>query len=248
MRNSQFSPMTGIPITPVVRWIVIISLVVWFVFQVLLEGYGRFPFSSIFGLVPGRVILDYYVWQVFTYIFTHSIQVTHILFNMLTLWFLGSELESKWGTKYFLFYYVGSGVGAGLLYILGVWVFYLATGNAQGLIVPVVGASGAIYGLMVAYAIFFGERTIHFMMLFPMKAKFFVLILGSVQLLSLLTAGITNSGEVAYLAHLGGIVSGYLIIKGTQFWNNRHQSGRGAKRKLKLVVNNDTPRPPRYWN
>lgn len=229
-----------------------LNLALWFFGQVILEGYGEVHLTRFLALFPGKVIFDGAIWQVVTYMFLHSMQVSHILLNMLMLWFLGAELEATWGRRFFLFYYLASGVGAGILYTLGVWGYSLATGSSQGLVVPVVGASGAVFGLMLAYGILFGERTIHFMLLFPMKAKYFVMILGAVEVMSIVTHGV-GGGEVANLAHLGGLVSGYLTLLGTTFWQRR-QNQRKAKKKgpnLRLVVDNDKNAKkdePRYWN
>ncbi len=250
MSNFNPRPM-AIPLTKAVKVFLIINVSVWFFAQLLLEGYGQIPFAKYFSLFPGKVIFEGALWQLATYMFLHSLQVSHILFNMLMLWFIGSELEQKWGTKFFAFYYVLSGIGAGILYCLGIWIYSLATGGHYGFVIPVIGASGGIFGLLLAYGIIFGERTIHFMRVFPMKAKVFVLLLGLVEVLTIMSTGVAG-GDVANLAHLGGIVSGFAIIKG---WNGclRYQWNKKAKKKsrnLRLVINNedDQPRNPKFWN
>lgn len=240
------------PMTPAVKWLLIINVAVWFVIQVIVEGFLRIPFTSIFGLYPGKVLFDFNIWQIFSYMFLHSMQVTHILFNMLMLWFFGAELEQRWGTKFFLIYYFVSGVGAAILYCLGVWGWALATGSQTGLIVPVIGASGAIFGLLLAQGILFGERIVYFFMLFPMKTRYFVALMGLVQLASMMTSSVSG-GEVAYLAHLGGLVSGYLCLK-AKGWKDRNDQRRRTKskgRNLRLVVDNEkssSDKPPKYWN
>lgn len=230
-----------------------LNIAIWFFGQVLAEGYGGVHLTRYFALYPGKILFDGAVWQLGTYMFMHTLQVSHILLNMLMLWFMGAELESRWGSRFFLFYYLATGIGAGVIYTVGVWIYSLTTGASQPLVVPVVGASGAIFGLMLAYGILFGERIIHFMMLFPMKAKYFVMILGAVEIMSILTNGV-GGGEVANLAHLGGLVSGYLTLLGATAWQRRSWGrGRGQKKKgpnLRLVVDNDkkTGEGPRYWN
>ena len=114
--------------------------------------------------------------------FVHAMGVFHILFNMLVLWWFGAELELRWGSRFFLTYYLVCGVGAGAIYLIGTLGYALITGNVLPLAVPLVGASGATYGLLLAYGILFGERIIYFMMLFPMKAKYFTMIIGAVEL------------------------------------------------------------------
>ena len=187
--------------------------------------------------------------------FLHSqAQVTHIVFNMLMLWFLGAELETRWGTKPFLAFYIINGIGAAVVYIFGVAVYSYFSGSQRALQVPVVGASGSLFALMLAYGWLFGDRIIYFFMVFPMKARYFVMILGFIQVSSLLTTGVVG-GEVAHLAHLGGILSGIVYIFLWGFYKSKVQESKNKKkgRNLRLIVNNeeqDTPkkRDPRYWN
>lgn len=241
------------PLTKAVRAIIVINVVIWFFLQVLMEGYGKVPFSHYMGLYPEKVLHSFSFWQLFSYMFLHSIQVSHILFNMLMLWFMGGELELKWGTRFFTLFYILSGAGAALIYTSGMWIYATLSGNSEGLYVPVLGASGAIFGLMVAYGLIFGERVMYFMMLFPIKARYFVMVLGGIELISLITSGI-NGGDVAYLAHIGGLISGYLLLKAWQKfqiyqWNKTLSK---KTRNLKLVVDNENPKNPgegpRYWN
>jgi len=243
----------AIPLTPVVKWLIVINVVIWFGLQVLVEGFFKAPISNVLSLVPARLIFEFRVWELFTYMFVHSMQITHILFNMLMLWFFGSELEQRWGGKFFLFYYLFTGVGAGVLYSFGMGAYAAVTGSQVGLMIPVVGASGAIFGLMLAQGILFGERIVYFFMLFPMKTKYFVAIMGVVQIASMMTSSVSG-GEVAYLAHVGGLVSGYLALVIISRWKS-YESFKKTKKKggnLRLVVDNEKPKKsdngPRYWN
>ncbi|MBL7542938.1 MAG: rhomboid family intramembrane serine protease [Bdellovibrionaceae bacterium] len=243
------------PFPPAVKWIMIVTVAIWFIGQVLLEGYLGVPLTEYFSLQPGQVLFDYSVWQLVTYIFLHSqTQVTHIVFNMLMLWFMGAELETRWGTKSFVMYYIINGVGAALIYILGVALYAYFSGSQRALAIPVVGASGSLFALMLAYGWLFGDRIIYFFMVFPMKARYFVMILGFIQVSSLLTTGVAG-GEVAHLAHLGGIISGIVYILLWGFYKTRQQETKLSKKKgnLRLIVNNDgddgsKKRDPRYWN
>ncbi|MGZ3771963.1 MAG: rhomboid family intramembrane serine protease, partial [Bdellovibrio sp.] len=161
-----------------------------------------------------------------------------------------AELEQRWGTKFFLIYYFFSGVGAAILYCLGVWGYALFTGSQTGMIVPVIGASGAIFGLLLAQGILFGDRIVYFFMVFPMKTRYFVALMGFVQLTSMMTSSVSG-GEVAYLAHLGGLVSGYICLKLKSFFdrNNWLRRSKSKSRKLRLVVNNEkSDKPPKYWH
>ena len=143
------------PLTFIVKRLIIANVAIWFVFVLVLQNLAsnsNFVFEW-FGFHPLRFYEDFWVWQPFTYMFLHSANVFHVVFNMLLLWWLGSELEIYWGRRYFLFYYLTCGVGAALIYMLSVFIYYLVTGNAAPLMFPVVGASGAIFGLILAYGL-----------------------------------------------------------------------------------------------
>lgn len=158
------------------------------------------------GLVPVLVLHELRLWQPLTYMFLHA-GLFHILFNMLALWWIGVELERIWGTRYFLRFYFITGVGAGLLTVL---FALLPFGFAQQVYTSnVIGASGAIYGLLLAYALYFPDRPIYMYFLFPIPAKYFVLILGAIAFYS----SLGTTGGVANATHLGGLAVGYLVLK-----------------------------------
>ena len=241
--------------TPVVKKLVILNVLIYVGLIVIVQNLflAEPYFFKWFGLIPRDFLYSFFIWQPFTYMFFHHAQdIFHIVFNMLMLWWLGSELEARWGSRFFLTYYMVSGVGAGLIYVGGLVIYALATGNSYPMEIPVIGASGSIFGLFLAYGIVYGERVIYFMMVFPMKAKFFVLILGAIEVVSLLNSGFT--GRVANLAHLGGVVAGFLFLMGWTRWQGRRRR-RAQKhgRRLKLVVDNERKdenqgNGPKYWN
>ena len=157
-------------------------------------------------LDPSRVVGGFQAWRVATYMFLHG-GVFHLLFNMLVLWMLGGELERIWGTRYFLKYYMITGTGAGALTVLFSLIpFGIASQLYHSYIV---GASGAIFGLLLAYALYFPDRPIYLYFLFPIPAKYFVMIIGAIELYSSLAV---MSG-VASATHLGGLLVGYLMLK-----------------------------------
>ncbi len=243
---------TMIPFTPVVKFLVISCAAIWLVGQLIIDRFffgGQF-FATYFALIPDFVLNKFFIWQLFTYAFLHSASPFHIILNLLALWWLGAELEQRWGAKFFLTYYMVCAVGAAFLYVTIVLIFALAGGSVTVLLTPVMGASGAIFGLMLAYGMLFGERTVYFMMMFPMKAKYFVMILGGIEVVNLINTGIAGS-EVASLAHLGGLASGYLFLllnKKLQQKKWREKTSTKSS-KLKLVVNNEKKKDgPRYWN
>jgi membrane associated rhomboid family serine protease len=152
------------------------------------------------------VIEQFALWQPISYMFIHG-GIGHIVFNMLALWMFGVELERSWGTRAFTRYYFICGIGAGLTQIiLGVLPAPFAN---QFYYQITVGASGAIFGLLLAYALYFPHRTIYMYMLFPLSARVYVLILGAITLLVAVSG---EGGGVAHTAHLGGIASGYLYL------------------------------------
>ncbi|MFN3325907.1 MAG: rhomboid family intramembrane serine protease [Bryobacteraceae bacterium] len=185
------------------KWLLIsnIALFVLYFFAV------RSDFGDIFyyfGLIPRAVFQLLAVWQLFTYMFLHSpFGFGHILFNMLTLWMFGTSLERTWGTRRFLQYYFLCGVGAGVCVVIGNLLF-------GTLDTRTIGASGAIYGLLLAFGMLFPNTTVYFSFLFPIKAKYFVMILGAIAFLSSLGA---TGGGVSHVAHLGGMIFGFLYLK-----------------------------------
>lgn len=190
------------PLTPVVKWIVIINVVTWLVLQVLLGNVFKIRTELIFGLVPSQVFENFFLWQVFSYMFLHSVSSPmHLFFNMLMVWFVGAELEQRWGQRFFLIFYLVCGVGAGILYLLAHTTLFIFNKDLSAWASPVVGASGAIFGLLLAYGILFSERVMLFMMLFPMKAKYFVMVLAAMQVAMLMGGG---GNGVAIFCHLGG--------------------------------------------
>jgi rhomboid family protein len=157
-------------------------------------------FASLFSLVPADVVRRLFVWQLVTYLFLHA-GFFHILFNMLALWFFGKDLEDIWGTRRFLQFYFFCGIGAGLFVVLGNYLF----GNP---LIPTVGASGAIYGVLLVCAVMWPDRIIIFY-IFPIKLKYFVMIMAAIAFFGLRDL---NSG-VSDVAHLSGMLFGYVFLK-----------------------------------
>lgn len=193
------------PITPAVRAIIYANVLVF-----LITMFAASVVVPTFGLSPVSLLERYAIWQPFTYLFVHSpTQLAHVLFNMLALWMFGVELERRWGTRAFLRYYFITGVGAGLSMVFVSLLPFAATRATYGDVT--IGASGAVYGLMMAWAILFPHRQILFMLIFPLKARIYVLIMGAMAFFA--AVGATGS-SVANVAHLGGLVFGFLYLKG----------------------------------
>jgi membrane associated rhomboid family serine protease len=185
--------------TPAVKTIVI-ACVVGFLLRIFDQLSGSPSFIYKFGLVPADVTQNLYLWQLVTYIFLHG-GFFHILFNMFGLYMFGSELESTWGTRQFTKFFFICGVGAAITSVV-------VSPTSE---IPIVGASGAIFGLLLAYGVLFPDRLIYLYMIIPIPAKWFVVIFGVITFLSALSA--TGSG-VAYVAHLGGMLFGFVYLKG----------------------------------
>ena len=246
-----------IPISPLVKKLIIINVGIWFFIQLILENIflPQSYFTWFFSFTPRHILENFFIWQPFTYMFLHSKSVFHVLLNMISLWFFGSELEYRWGSGNFLYYYLACGVGAAFIYLMGVLVVGLFRGEPPlAYSLPVLGASGAVFGVLLAYGILFGDRIIYFFGVFPMTARTFIMIIGGIEVVSLLSDGVGGSG-VANLAHIGGLVSGYLYLL---IWT-RWQQKRWRKRKkvktrhnLRLVIkediSDDDKNSPRYWN
>jgi membrane associated rhomboid family serine protease len=155
------------------------------------------------ALTPQAVLEQLRVWQPLTYMFLHA-GPSHLIFNMLALWMFGVDLERRWGRLAFLRYWFVCGIGAGLTCILAGLLPWFSD---PIYVTPTVGASGGVYGLMLAYAILFPDRTIYYF-IFPIPVRIYVLIAGALVMLQ----SYSNSGGVAHFAHLGGLVFGYLYL------------------------------------
>ena len=129
---------SAVPMTKTVRALIIVNVALWLGLVLILQGLvlGGSAVFDYLALTPHRVAHDFWLWQTVTYMFLHGSGVFHVLFNMLTLWWFGSELEARWGQRFFLTYYMTCGVGAGLIYIVGAFVYTLATGQVLTLLSP----------------------------------------------------------------------------------------------------------------
>ena len=215
---SGVSRMFGGPAAKTVKIIIFINVAV-FLLQIVGQLAGtRFVYVT-FALIPWRVTNELTLWQFATYMFLHG-GVFHILFNMLTLYMFGNELERYWGAPRFLRYYLITGIGAGICS----WL----VGPESS--VAILGASGAIYGILLAYGLLYPNRIIYLNFLLPIKVKWMVLIMGAVAFLSSLTGG---EPGVAHIAHLGGMLVGYGMLRG-QVWLVRYLAYREKQRRGKL--------------
>jgi len=190
------------PITPAVRALLYANGIVYLV------SLFYSPLFEMFGLVPKHVVEDRWIWQVATYMFLHARTPTHILFNMLILWMFGVELERMWRTKFFVRYYFVTGIGAGIISVLIALLPFDVTRATYDAVI--VGASGALYGLLFAFAYYYPDRPILMMLIFPIPAQYFVAILGAIAFIM----SVEGNGTVAATTHLGGLIVGYIYLQG----------------------------------
>jgi membrane associated rhomboid family serine protease len=217
-----------------VKWLLISNIAVFFG-MLLAEQLGFEKRLWIFELVPETVVHSFTIWQLVTYMFMHA-GLWHIVFNMLTLYWFGPDLERTWGLQRFLKYYFVCGIGAGICVVLAerISLFYHWTDSGT----RTLGASGAIYGVLLAYGLLFPDRTI-LLIFIPIKARHFLWFMGLLAFYSSISGG--NSG-VSNVAHLGGLLVGYLYIrmKISRFdggsWVRRYQQWKLQRAKKKFQV------------
>ena len=197
--RSTFDLGFGSGLTPAVKNLLIANVAA-FVISILAEQAGYGGWIGLLMLTPYAVTRHLLLWQLVTYMFLHA-GFFHILFNMFALWMFGSELERTWGTRRFVQYYFLTGIGAGLTLIL----------VSPSSTVATLGASGAIYGLLLAYGVLFPDRLILLYFLIPIRAKYFVMIMGGIEFLSALS---TPGSLVSHVAHLGGMAFGLAFLRG----------------------------------
>jgi len=192
------------PFTRMVKALIVVTTAVFILTYLPLRLFDwQAPYFWL-GLQPYAVVHRLYLWQLVTYLFLHG-GFFHILFNMFALWMFGPDLEMLWGESEFLKFYFLAGIGAGLFDVVLTTMF----GSPYSL---TIGASGAIYGLLLAFGLTFPDRPIFIWFIIPIKAKWFVVIIGVIEFYSELSG--PGSG-IAHLAHLGGMLVAFLYLRGS---------------------------------
>ena len=192
--------------TDAIRTLVLVNVVVY-----LLQSLSgkEDVFFRLFGLVPSSFLSELMIWQPFTYMFFHapfysSVGISHILLNMLGLWVFGRELEQAWGKNNFLKYYFVTGIGSGL-------VTFLFQINSDS---PVIGASGAVYGVLLAYGLSYPNRMLYIWGIIPVKSLWLVIIMGAIAFFGLLG----NADGISHVTHISGMVIGYFMLNKKWRW------------------------------
>ncbi len=191
----------GPPLTPMVKRLIIVTSAAFLLTFIPAQVLGWLAPYEWLGLRPYDVThYPFLVFQLVTYLFLHA-GWFHVIFNLFALWMLGADLENLWGGRQFLFYYFLTGIGAGLCDVLLEPSSHAST----------IGCSGAVFGLLLAYGLLFPDRPILLYFIIPIKAKWFVLIMGLIEFVS----SLSNPGSgVSHVAHLGGMLVGYLYLRG----------------------------------
>jgi len=190
----------GGPLTPVVKALIITCGVTF-----ILQHLAGEKMLAIFGLIPYTVYNDLFVWQLVSYIFVHG-DIFHLIFNLIALYVFGCELERRWNSWFFFKYFFICGVGAGISTVC----------LSPSMTIPTVGASGSIFGILLAYAFYFPNRKIYINFIFPIKVKYLVLLYG---LLTFYFSFSRSGGNVAHIAHLGGMACGFIYLN---FYSFKH--------------------------
>jgi len=247
IRNYRFS--FNFYITPAVQWLIVANASV-FILEVLLQvfsGIGAYSrFTHLFGLVPSAVVHGLRIWQPFTYLFLHDgSTVWHILTNMFMLWMFGRELEIVWGRNRFLRYYFLTGVGAGLINLM-VNTIPLVWGQPLSDI-PTIGASGAIFGVLLACAVLFPDRQVT-MFPIPIKLSMRTFMIVMIVLEFLGTFGV-GGDNISHFCHFGGMLVGYIYLRrGSFLYGVRNTLSdwqyRRNRKRFEVYINKHKGEPP----
>ncbi len=218
----------GGPLTPVVKKLLIINAAI-FIVQQFLSPFQPGVMENLFGLSHTGFIHQFKLWQPFTYMFLHG-GWFHIIFNCIAIWMFAGELEELWGSSFFLRYYLYSGVGAGIFIALMNYITY----NQYGGVSPVtIGASGAIYALLLGYGLNWPNREVLLYFIIPVKIKYLLIFFGVVEFFGTLSSVTGAAGNISHIGHLGGLFSGFIFLK---FSQRKSRTGITKSKKNEGVV------------
>ena len=217
MYQGTYQPPTRFSVfPPVIKNLLILNVLVFLAQivpetnRILINWFGLWPLGS----TPIMGLGEFWPWQLLSYGFLHG-SPSHLLFNMFALWMFGVQIENTWGSQRFLVFYFACVIGAALIQMPVVTWDFLASGGDPRWWVPTIGASGGVFGILLAFGMMFPDQPIYLYFLFPIKAKWFVIGYGLIELF----AGVSGSSSaVAHFAHLGGMLFGFLLI---QYWRGK---------------------------
>lgn len=214
----QFDFFLSRSLSPSVKYILLINCLFFLIQIIILPLAGRFTelrFYNIFAEQPSQAIYRLALWQFVTYMFIHA-NTLHFLFNMLILWFFAPRLEYRWGTIQFTKFYLVVGIGAGLFHA----VISLIVGRPDE---RIIGASGALYGILLAFALYWPNDLVWVWGVFPIKVKYLMIILG---LMAFFGSVNPDGSRISHITHLGGLIVAFLYLWLTRLWRPpSHRSG-----------------------
>ena len=216
------------PFTRMVKALIVVTSAMFVLTYLPLRLFGwQAPFFWL-GLQPYLVVHRLYLWQLVTYLFLHG-GFFHIFFNMFALWMFGPDLEQLWRESEFLKFFFLCGIGAGI-FDVALTTFFGSPFSIT------IGCSGALYGLLLAFGMIFPDRPIFIWFIIPIKAKWFVLIIGAIEFFSEISGPGSN---IAHLAHLGGMLVAFLYLRGGGLSGRmqlRYEDWRRARLRRKFEV------------
>ncbi len=213
----------GPPLTPVVKKLIIFTSAVFVLTFFPAEIFHWYAPYAWLSLQPQLVVHRFFLWQLVTYLFLHG-GYFHIIFNLFALWMFGADLERRWGPVQFLIFYFLTGIGAGLCDVLLNTIFH------PGMSTATIGNSGAVYGILLAYGLLFPDRLIYLYFIIPVKAKWFVLLMGVIEFVASLSM---QGSDVSHVAHLGGMLFAFIYLRAGAF-TYRWELGLAEWRRARL--------------
>lgn len=196
----------GGPLTPIVKKLLILNAAI-FIIQQFVGLFQPDAMELFLGLHHQGLVHELKLWQILTYMFLHG-GWFHILFNMLGIWMFAGDLEQLWGSSLFIRYYLYSGIGAGIFIAVMNYFLY-----AKYQVDPVtLGASGAIYAVLLAYGWTWPNRKVLLYFVIPIKVKYLVIVFGLIEFFGTLSTASGTGGNISHIGHLGGLISGLIFI------------------------------------
>jgi len=219
----------GGPLTKALKIIIIADIAIYLI-QILLPFFSGFNIDYIFGISKTGIESGFY-WQFLTYSFLHGSPL-HLLLNMFALWIFAGELENFWGTKRFVTYYLLTATGAGFfIHLMNFFSPYMDPNTVT------IGASGAVFGILLAFGMIWPNREVLLYFIIPIKMKYFVLIFGLIEFFGTIQSFSITAGNISHIGHLGGIITGIAIIAAYRFRLPKDFfNKRKSKQKLKIIT------------
>ena len=219
----------GGPLTKALKIIIIANIAIYLA-QILFPFFSTIDPAGIFGISKTGISAGFY-WQFLTYGFLHGSPL-HLLLNMFALWIFAGELENFWGTKRFVIYYLLTTTGAGIfIHLMNFFSPYMDPNTVT------IGASGAVFGILLAFGVTWPNREVLLYFIIPIKMKYFILIFGLIEFFGTIQSFSITAGNISHIGHLGGIITGIAIIAAFRFRLPKDFfNKRKSKQKLKIIT------------